>query len=162
MTGSVRMTTSVSNVKESWQLGDMSPIKRKMRRSWAYLAAFDLQGKSGNQSSTGFGMSFRATLNGPDDRLPFFSRANFEETDGTKSTDDARAGADYSNQINDQWNWYYSSELGHDVIKDTDLFVKTAGGFGHTITNTDSRFLNIPGGAGYRFEEYSDFSTRIR
>ncbi|HAT60687.1 MAG TPA: hypothetical protein DCS60_07950 [Opitutae bacterium] len=64
--------------------------------------------------------------------------------------------------MNDQWNWYDSCELGHDNIKDTDLFVKTAGGFGHTITNTDSRFLNIPNGAGYRFEEYSDFSTRIR
>ena len=105
MTGSVRMTTSVSNVKESWQIRNMSPIKRKMRRIRAYLAAFDLAGKSGNKSSTGFGMSFRATLNGPDDRLSFFTMANFEETDGTRSTGDARVGVDYSNQINDQWNW---------------------------------------------------------
>lgn len=102
--GSARMTTSVSNVKESWQIGNMSPIKRKMHRSWDYLAAFELTSKSGNKSSTGFGMSFRATLNGPDDRLPFLTRANFEETDEIKSTDDARVGVDYSNQINDQWN----------------------------------------------------------
>lgn len=157
-----RMTTSVSNVKESWQIGSMSPTEKKMRRSWAYLAAFDLAGKNGNKSSTGFGMSFRATLNGPDDRLSFFTRANFEETDGIKSADDARVGVDYSNQINDEWNWYVSSELGRDVIKGTDLFVTTAGGFGYTITKSDSRFLNIRGGVGYRFEEYSDFSTPIR
>ena len=105
MTDFVRMTTSVSNVKESWQIRNMSPIKRKMCRIRAYLAAFDLAGKSGNKSSTGFGMSFRATLNGPDDWLSFFTMANFEETDGTRSTDDARVGIDYSNQINDQWNW---------------------------------------------------------
>ena len=88
------MTTYVSNIIESWQIGNMSPIIRKMPRSWAYPGAFDLKGKSGNKSSTGFGISFLATLNGPDDRVPLFTRANFEEIDGTKGTDDARVGAD--------------------------------------------------------------------
>tara|TARA_B100000900_G_scaffold368889_1_gene346396 strand:+ start:507 stop:773 length:267 start_codon:yes stop_codon:yes gene_type:complete len=88
------MTTSVSNIIESWQIGNMSPIIRKMPRSWAYLGAFNLKGKSENKSSTGFGISFRATLNGPDDRMPFFTRANFEEIDGTKGADDLGVGAD--------------------------------------------------------------------
>ncbi len=161
------LATSVEKIAESWQPGADSPAKlrqdaemEKLRRKWAYEAAFDLTGKSGNSNSNGMAMSFRAKLQGPDDKLEFFSRANFEETDDSKSADDARAGVDYTNQINDKWNWYVSSEFGRDVIKDTDLFVNTAAGFGYTFANTDTRFLNVRGGLGYRFEDYSDFSGR--
>ncbi|OUW15302.1 MAG: hypothetical protein CBD18_09300 [Opitutales bacterium TMED158] len=156
------MKTSIDKLTESWQPGVKSPTEvrrdaemEKLKRKWGYQAAFDMTGKSGNSDSTGLGMSFRATLQGPDDKLEFFSRANFEETDGSKSADDARAGVDYSNQINDDWNWYISSELGRDVIKDTDLFVSTAAGFGYNIANTETRFINVRGGIGYRFENYS-------
>jgi hypothetical protein len=161
------LSTSIDKLDESWQPGTQSPAEArhvaeldKLKRNWAYEAAFDLTGKSGNSDSTGMGMSFRATLKGPDDKLDFYSRANFEETDGSKSSDDARAGIDYSNKISSQWNWYVSSELGRDVIKDTELFVSTAVGFGHTFADTEKRFLNLRGGAGYRFENYSDFSGR--
>ena len=92
-----------------------------------------MTGKSGNSEATGFGMNLRATLQGPGDRLEFFGRANFEETDGAKSADDARGGVDYANQINDAWNWYVSSEFGRDVIKDTDLFVTTTVGYCYTL-----------------------------
>lgn len=166
-TANGELSSSVGKVKESWQPGEKSPTQirqdaemAKLRRKWAYEAAMDLTGKSGNSDSTGFGMSFRATLNGPDDKLSFFSRANFEETDGAKSADDARAGVDYTNQLNDAWNWFVSSEFGRDVIKDTELFVTTAAGFGYTFANTETRFLNLRGGAGYRFEDYSAFSGR--
>lgn len=161
------LSTSIDKLEESWKPGTQSPAEfrhaaelEKLKRSWAYQAAFDLTGKSGNSDSTGMGMSFRATLKGPDDKLEFFSRANFEETDGSKSSDDARGGIDYANQLNDKWNWYVSSEFGRDVIKDTELFVSTAAGFGFTFADTEKRFLNLRGGAGYRFENYSDFSSR--
>jgi len=154
------LAVTVDKVKESWKPGEKSPTQIRNTRQWAYQAALDLTGKSGNSESTGFGMNLRATLQGPDDRLQFFGRANFEETDGAKSADDARAGVDYSNQLNDAWNWYVSSEFGRDVIKDTDLFVTTAAGFGYTFANTDTRFLNLRGGFGYRFENYSVFSGR--
>ncbi len=154
------LAVTVDNVKESWRPGQKSPTQIRNTRKWAYQAALDLTGKSGNSESTGFGMNLRATLQGPDDRLEFFGRANFEETDGATSADDARAGVDYSNQLNEAWNWYVSSEFGRDVIKDTDLFVNTAAGFGFTFTNTDTRFLNLRGGVGYRFENYSKFTSR--
>ena len=157
----------MDKAKEGWKPGEKSPTQirqademDKLRRQWAYQAALDLTGKSGNSESTGFGMNLRATLQGPDDRLEFFGRANFEETDGQKSGDDARAGVDYSNQLNDAWNWYVSSEFGRDVIKDTNLFVTTTAGFGYTFANTETRFLNLRGGFGYRFEDYSVFSGR--
>ena len=161
------LSTSIDKIQESWQPGTQSPAEsrqaaeiEKLKRSWAHEAAFDLTGKSGNSDSSGVGMSFRATLKGPDDKLDFYSRANFEETDGSKSADDSRAGIDYTNQISSDWNWFVSSELGRDVIKDADLFVTTAAGFGYTFANTDTRFLNLRGGLGYRFENYSDFSSR--
>ena len=120
------MATSVDKVEESWQPGTQSPAQvrhaaeiAKLKRRWGYQAALDLTGKSGNSESSGIGMSFRATLKGPEDKLEFFTRANFEETDGAKSADDARGGIDYSNKISNRWNWYVSSEFGRDVIKDT-------------------------------------------
>ncbi len=157
------LATSIDKIQESWQPGAQSPAEarqaaelEKLKRNWAYEAAFDLTGKSGNSDSTGMGMAFRATLKGPDDKLDFYSRANFEETDGSKSADDSRAGIDYTNQISSDWNWFVSSEFGRDVIKDTDLFVTTAAGFGYTFANTETRFLNVRGGLGYRFENYND------
>jgi len=62
-------------------------------------------------------MNLRATLQGPNDRLEFFGRANFEETDGAKSADDARGGVDYANQINDAWNWYVSSKSAEKSLR---------------------------------------------
>lgn len=167
LTSSGELSTSVDKVEEGWQPGMKSPTQvrqaeeiAKLRRKWGYEAAVDIAGKSGNKDATGFGMSFRATLDGADDRLQFYSRANFEETDGSKSADDARGGVDYTNQLNDEWNWFVASEFGRDIIKDTDLFVTTAAGFGYTFENSETRFLNVRGGLGYRFENYSRFTTR--
>ncbi len=157
------LSTSIDKVNESWQPGTESPAAKrqaaelaKLERKWSYEAAFDLTGKSGNSDSTGLSTSFRAKLTGPDDTLQFYARANFEETDDVRSADDSRAGVDYANSLNDKWNWYVRSEFGRDVIKDIELYINTAAGFGYTFTKTERRELNVRGGIGYRFESYDD------
>ena len=157
------LNANLTTIEESWQPGKKSPTQirhdealAKMKEHWGYEAAFDLTGKSGNKESTGLAASFRATRKGQNDTLAFYARTNFEETDGSKSADDARAGLDYTNKIRDGYNWYIRSEFGRDAIKDIDLFVTTAAGFGYGFYDTDTRKLNLRAGLGYVYETYGD------
>lgn len=157
------MTASLESVRETWYPGQKSPSELRqeqtiseLQRKWAYQAAFDMTGKTGNSESTGIGTSFRATLKGPQDQLEFFASANFEDADGVKSADDARGGVDYSNRFGGHYNWYVRAEFGYDAIKDIDNFFTVAGGFGYIFSDTDRRALSIRGGVGYLFESYSD------
>ena len=155
------LTTDVASVTESWQPGTQSPSSKRqaaavdaLKRKWAYEAAFDFTGKSGNSESTGLAAAFRATLKGAEDKLEFFAATNFEETDDAKSADDFRAGVDYSNNFSNKYNWYVRSEFGRDVVKGIETYSAAAAGFGYTFSDTATRSLNVRGGLGYRFESY--------
>ncbi len=154
-------STTVAKVTESWKPGEKSPTElrnaaeiKKLQRKWAYEAAFDLTGKSGNKSSTGMGTQFRATLAGKEDTLAFFASADFQEVDGDKSADDARGGVDYSNNFGKNYNWYVRSEFGYDAIKDIDQLFTVSGGFGYVFTDNETRKLSVRGGLGYLSENY--------
>lgn len=153
-TGTV--TTSVDDVTETWAVGQRSPTVIESERKWGYQAAFDLTGKSGNKEATGFATDFRATLKGPDDKLELFARANYSDTDGVKSADQARGGIDYSNKFGNDFDWYVRTEFGYDTVKDIEQMFTVAGGFGKTLTDTDRRNLHVRGGIGYLFESYDD------
>lgn len=150
------LSTQVVNITESWQPGVRSPSAISADRKWAYEAAFDLTGKTGNSDSNGLATLFNATLDGPQDRLEFFARVNYEETDDQKSADDAAGGITYSNKIGPNLNWYVRSEIGRDVIKDIELYVTTAAGLGYTFYDADTRYLDLRAGLGYVFESYDD------
>lgn len=156
-------TTEIASVTESWQPGSESPsavrqqeLIAKLDRKWAYEAAFDLTGKSGNKDSNGLATSFRATLKGPHDKLEFFGLALFDETDGEKSADQAFGGVDYSNKFASHVNWYVRTEFGYDAIKDIEQMFNISGGFGYTFSDNERRFLNLRGGVGYLYEGYDD------
>lgn len=159
------MSTTLSNITESWKPGDKSPTEirkaaeiKSLERHWAYEAAFDLTGKSGNSSSTGLGTNFRATLAGKEDTLAFFARANFQDTDDVKSADNARGGVDYSNNFGNSYNWYVRSEFGYDAIKDVDQFFNLSAGFGYVFTDNETRKLDVRAGVGYLSETYGDIA----
>lgn len=159
-------STTVADVTESWKPGEQSPTEQRnaaklknLQRHWAYEAAFDLTGKSGNTSSTGLGTSFRATLDGDADTLAFFARANFKDADGVKSADDARGGVDYSNKFSKNYNWYVRSEFGYDSIKDIEQLFTVAAGFGRVLSDTETRKMNIRAGIGYLYESYDDITV---
>ncbi len=157
------LATDVASVTESWQPGTQSPSAKRqaatvdaLKRKWAYEAAFDFTGKSGNSESTGLAAAFRATLKGAEDKLEFFAATNFEETDDSKSADDFRAGVDYSNNFSNKYNWYVRSEFGRDIVKGIETYSAAAAGFGYTFSDTATRSLNVRAGLGYRFESYDD------
>jgi len=156
-------SVDIAEVTESWLPGATSPSDqraaaelKKLERKWAYEAAFDLSGKSGNSDSTTFGTSFRGTLKGPDDTLSFFAKANFEESEGVKSADDARGGVSYANKFSSRYNWYVRTEFGYDTIKEIDLLFTGAAGFGYIFADTETTSLVVRGGLGYLFEAYED------
>ncbi len=151
-TGTV--STTVAAIDETWMPGEKSPTQIAAERQWTYEAAFDLTGKSGNKDSTGFGTNFRATLEGAEDTLVFFAKANFQEVDADKSADNARGGVDYSNNFGKNYNWYVRTEFGYDAIKDIDQFFTVSAGFGYVFTDTDTRKLDIRAGLGYLSENY--------
>ncbi|MDQ8181746.1 DUF481 domain-containing protein [Pelagicoccus sp. SDUM812005] len=148
------ITSTVASIDETWMPGQKSPTQIAAERKWAYEAAFDLTGKSGNKDSTGMGTQFRATLAGQQDTLAFFARANFQEVDGDKSADEARGGVDYSNNFGKSYNWYVRTEFGYDAIKDIDQFFTVAAGFGYVFSDTDTRKLSMRAGLGYLSENY--------
>lgn len=157
------LSADFADVTEVWQPGTKSPSDMRaaaelesLQRKWSYEASFDLAGKSGNKDSTYLGTSLRATLKGKEDTLRFFARANFEDTDGVKSADDARAGVSYANNFADDYNWYVRSEFGYDAIKDIEQFFTAAAGFGYTFYDDDTRFLGVRAGLGYLYESYDD------
>ena len=158
-TGTV--TSTVAAIDETWMPGEKSPTQKEAERKWAYEAAFDLTGKSGNRDSTGLGANFRATLEGQDDTLAFFARTNFQEVDGEKSADEARGGVDYSNRFGNNFNWYVRTEFGYDAIKFIDQLFTVSAGFGYTFADTDTRNINVRGGLGYLSENYDQDQTTI-
>ncbi|MBC2606483.1 DUF481 domain-containing protein [Pelagicoccus albus] len=157
------MNTTVAKISESWQPGEKSPSALRQEakysnfeRKWAYEAAFDLTGKSGNSDSNGMAASFRATLDGEADTLAFYAKANFEDADGVKSADDANGGVDYSNKFTENYNWYVRSEFGYDAIKEIEQYFTVAAGFGRILSDTETRKMSLRGGLGYIFESYDD------
>lgn len=151
-----QITADFSRVKETWQTGEKSPSAIRAERKWTYEAAFDLAGKSGNKDSTYFGTSFRATLKGEDDTLRFSARANFEDTDGVKSADDARAGVSYAHNFSEDFNWYVRTAFGYDAIKEIEQYFTVAAGLGYTFFDEEKRFLGARAGVGYLYESYDD------
>lgn len=85
------ITTTVDKIAASWAAGGKDPAIAALERGWAYEAAVDVAGKSGNKKQLGTAFSFRATLAGAQDTLQFYSAYDRQVTDGIKSADQFRA-----------------------------------------------------------------------
>ncbi|MDQ8203445.1 DUF481 domain-containing protein [Pelagicoccus sp. SDUM812003] len=160
-TGTV--STNVASVTESWLPGADSPTQVRQQkaladldRKWAYEAAFDLTGKSGNKTSTGLATALLATLEGKHDKLELSGSILYTETDDEKSADQAFGGIDYSNKFRPHVNWYVRTAFGYDAIKDIEQYFNVSGGFGYTFFDTETRYLNTRAGIGYLYESYDD------
>jgi hypothetical protein len=151
------VATTAAGVTNIWLQGAKSPADRAadaLRRTWVYEAAFDLNGRQGNKDRLFFGLSGRATLAGPDDRLVFFGNFSQAEENSVDSQDEAKVGVDYTNLFSPRFSWYARTELGYDKIKDLDLRSQTAFGFGYSMIKKPNQTLDARGGVSYRFESY--------
>ncbi|HRE82628.1 MAG TPA: DUF481 domain-containing protein [Opitutaceae bacterium] len=154
-----QITTSVDKVAATWAPGGTDPAIVALQRAWAYEAAADITGKTGNKEQTGTALSFRATLAGSQDTLQFYAAYDRQISDGTKSSDQFKAGVDYQNNFAGRKSWYVRDEGGFDRIKDIDLYNVAAAGLGYDFIKEAKQTLTGRAGVSFRYEGYGDPTT---
>ncbi len=154
--GSGTITTNVGNIASSWAAGGTDPLAR----AWAYEAAADITGRSGNRDQLGTSASVRATLRTALDTLQFYTAYDRQETDGLKSADQFRAGVDYQNNFKGRTSWYVRDEGGFDRIKDIELYNIAAAGFGYDVIKEPNQILTTRAGLSFRYEGYKNPLTK--
>ncbi|MDX2185667.1 MAG: DUF481 domain-containing protein [Opitutaceae bacterium] len=148
------LITTVDKVAATWSPGGKDPAVAALERTWAYEAAVDISGKSGNREQLGTALSFRATLATSQDTLQFYSAYDRQVVDGTKSADQFKVGVDYQNNFSGKYSWYARNEGGFDRVKDIELFNVAAAGFGYDFIKKPKQTLTLRAGLAFRYEGY--------
>jgi hypothetical protein len=154
-----QITTSVDKVAATWAAGAEDPQTAALRRQWAYEAAVDITGKTGNSEHIGTRFNGRATLKAPKDTFLLYTAYNRQVTDKIKSADQFKAGIDYQNNFSGKTSWYIRDEGGFDRIKDIDLYNVAAFGLGYDVLKEPKHLLTLRGGISYRYEGYGNPAT---
>lgn len=160
------LSTQVEKVAATWTPDNEDPQVVTLReelaareRNWAYEVAVDVNGKTGNSNQLGTAVSARATLKTPQDTLQFYTAYNRQETDNVKSSDQFKAGADYSNNFSGRKSWYVRDEIGFDRVKDIDLYNVAGAGLGYDFIKREKRTLTGRAGLSFRYEGYANPAT---
>ncbi len=154
------ITTSVDKVAASWATGGKDPAIAALERGWAYEAAVDVSGKTGNKEQLGTGFSFRATLAGSQDTLQFYSAYDRQVSDGVKSADQFKAGLDYANNFSGRKSWYVRDEAGFDRVKDIELYNVAGAGLGYDFIKEAKQTLTGRAGLSFRYAGYKNPVTQ--
>lgn len=152
-------------IKESWLTADQDPeiLAREkaiaeLQRKWAYQAAANVSGKSGNTDEKSMGFAVFTVLAGKEDELKFYGSYDRKESDGNKTTDERKAGMRYTSYFNDPWGWYVRQELEKDEFENIQLRSVTAAGLSYRFFALDYKKLSANAGLSYRSETYQDGS----
>lgn len=154
-----QLTTKVEKVAATWPAGAEDPEIAALRRHWAYEAALDVTGKTGNKEQLGTAVSARATLKTAQDTLQFYTAYDRQVADGAKSADQFKAGSDYQNNFAGRRSWYVRDEGGFDRVKDIDLYNVVAAGVGYDVIKAPKHTLTGRTGLSYRYEGYRNPAT---
>jgi hypothetical protein len=152
--------TSVDRISASWAAGDEDPDIVALRRKWTYEAGVDINGESGTNHVLNTEYSFKATLTGPNDLLKLYTAYNRQESNGAVSTDQFKAGVDYSDNFTPPWSWYVKDEAGFDRVNDILFYDIAASGLGYDFIKRDNETLTGRVGVSYRYDEYSGVGAR--
>ncbi|MDD2762926.1 MAG: DUF481 domain-containing protein [Opitutaceae bacterium] len=153
------VSTPVSEIATSWVAGEPDPQVVSPAAHWAYEASVDLNGKSGNHTQIGSAYGVRATLTRLKDTLVLATSYDRQMTDGVRSADQFKAGADYSNNYSDKNSWYARDEGGFDHIRDLSVYNIAAIGGGYDFIKQIHQTLTGRLGLAFRYEDYTDPAT---
>lgn len=157
--------TTIDRVVTTWAPGGKDPEVVAMQRMWAYEAAVDIVGKTGNSEQLGTGFSFRAVLAGRQDKLEFYSLYDRQVTEGSISADQFRAGVDYQNSFSGKYVWYIRDEAGFDRVKLIEFTNVAAAGMGYDFIKKPKHTFTGRLGLAHRFESYqadqADLKARV-
>jgi hypothetical protein len=146
--------SSVDKVVTTWAPGAKDPEFVALQRAWAFEAAVDVVGKTGNSEQLGTGFSFRAVLAGPQDKLEFYSAYDRQVTEGEVSADQFKAGVDYQNSFAGKYSWYLRDEAGFDRVKLIEFSNVAAAGIGYDFIKRPKQTFTGRVGVAHRFESY--------
>lgn len=150
------IATTVDSVAASWAAGGVDPA---VAREWEFEAAVDIAGKTGNKEQLATGFSFRATLEGTQDTLQFYTGYDRQVSDGVKSADQFKAGVDYANNFSGRKSWYVRNEAGFDRVKDVELYNVAAVGLGYDMVKKPNQLLTGRAGVSFRYAGYKNPAT---
>ncbi len=150
------IATTVDKVAASWAAAGKDPAVAALERGWAYEAAVDIAGKTGNKDQLATGFSFRATLAGAKDTLQFYTAYDRQVSDGVKSADQFKAGIDYANNFSGAKSWYVRNEGGFDRVKDIELYDVAAVGFGYDMIKKPKQTFTSRAGFSFRYAGYKN------
>jgi putative salt-induced outer membrane protein YdiY len=139
---------------------EMKKAAADKRHHWALQIGVDITGRSGNASSSGVASNIVATYTGPKDALRLYGDYNYLRTDNSKSTDEAKAGLEYTNFFHDKLGWFSRSELQRDKIAQVDLRATSDVGLTYRFVKTPWEELAGRIGAGYRYENFTVSNDR--
>jgi len=148
------INTTVDKIAATWAPGGTDPALLALARNWAYEAAVDVTGKTGNSEQLGTAFSFRATLEGIHDKLQFYTAYDRQVTAGTKSSDQLKAGVDYQANFSEKKLWYVRDEAGFDRVKLIEFSNIAAFGVGYHVIKRPVQTLDLRIGLSHRFESY--------
>jgi putative salt-induced outer membrane protein YdiY len=154
--GATITTTTVDKIIASWPAGGTDPKLAALERGWVYEATVDVAGKSGNKNQLGTAAQMRATLAGPIDTFVVYTGYDRQVSDGTKSADQFKAGADYQSNFSGKNSWYVRNEGGFDRIKDIQFYDVAAVGYGYDFIKEAKHTLTARLGLSYRNENYKN------
>jgi small nuclear ribonucleoprotein (snRNP)-like protein len=148
------ITTGIDKLAATWEPGTRDPEIAALHRAWTYEAAIDIVGKTGNSQQLGTSFSFRATLKTSLDILMFYTAYDRQVTEGQKSADQFKAGADYQYSFSGRYSWYLRDEVGFDRIKLIEFSNVAAVGIGYDMIKKPKHTLTVRMGFAHRFESY--------
>jgi hypothetical protein len=155
------LDTPVDKIAAWWGVGEEDPDIVAARRKWSFEAGVDINGQSGTNNQLSTDYSFKAALTGPNDLLKLYTDYNRQETDGEVSSDQFKAGVDYSDNFATLESWYVRDEAGFDRVNDILFYDIAASGVGYDFIKRDDETLTGRVGLSYRYDEYSGVNAGI-
>ena len=160
------MTTNTAAVVESWSPSSNDPQlvraeaeRDGLKRQWAYKAAVDVAGKSGNSEEFSSRALFDATLASDDDALKFYASLDKSSKEGEDTSDEMIFGSEYKSYFSETVGWYVRGEVERDDFEDLELRTILGGGLNYRVFKQEDHALELRSGLGYRHESFNDGST---
>ncbi len=162
--GPVRARTA--EVAAGWQPGQRDPaviareaeLEDQLRR-WTYEAGLDFSGREGNSDRMAASSRFRARLEGPTDRLEFYTIYSFAEESSVTTDHRAVGGLSFTSFFLDNLGWYVRQELEFNEPENIDLRSTSVAGLTYRWFNEPRHRLETRAGLSYRHESYSTGGT---
>lgn len=161
--GAGELETEPSGITAAWAPDTRDPeqVAREEElasqiRQWSFEAAASFSMREGNAEELDAALDFKATLEGPSDRLRLTAAYVYGEADGTRTDEEIRGGITYTSFFLGDLGWYVRQELERDEEETLDLRSTTAAGLNYRFIDSDTMSLETRAGLSYRYESFSE------